>query len=293
MTTKFFTLIVIILLPAMKAEAQDVSADLRDLSFYADAMIHASVPAHRMRAAGEFYRLFKSYLGTPAGASDAMKDLPWLTVVAPPDSLFRVITWQVQETENFRYYGFIQDMKDPDHSFVELTDTRPLNSESALYDQASWYGAIYYGLQPFRTDEKEEAYLMLGFNAHTNTQNQRVADILRINDSGISLGLPVFVLNDSSEIKSRIILEYSDAASATMRFDREKELLIYDHVIPINTPEGPALVPDGSYHGFRYRKGMWHFVDSVFNVIVKDPPGGKAPEKEKRDLFGREVKKKD
>jgi hypothetical protein len=210
--------------------------------------------------------------------------------VTPTDSLFRIITWQVEEAEEFRYSGFLQPMKMAGLALTELKDSRALKSEYALHDPGSWYGALYYGIQPFKTTDGQDAYLVLGFNAHTKQLNQRVADVMVWNGNTVTFGMPVF--SDSSEVRSRIILEYTDAASATMRFDREKELLIYDHVITIETPEGPALVPDGSYHGFQYRKGLWHFIDTVFNIKVDQPPGGKPKDAVKRDLFGREMDRK-
>ncbi len=278
------------LLVTLSISAQDSSR--AELSFYADALVNSSRPENRIRAAGEFYSRFKTYISTPESISNSFQDLPWLSVVTPADSTFRVITWQVEENDAFRYYGFIQFLSEEDLSHIELRDTRSLNSEYAAYDKDTWYGSVYYGIQPFVTTDKKIIYIILGFNAHTKQINQRVADILTIQDSNLAFGMPLFFTNDTTEVKSRILMEYADAASATMRFDREKELLIYDHVIPINTPEGPALVPDGSYHGFAYKKGMWHFIDTVFDVISEQPPGGREKESTKRDLFGREAGKK-
>jgi hypothetical protein len=168
-----------------------------------------------------------------------------------------------------------------------------LNSEDAPFDPTTWYGAIYYGIQPFKTEERQDAYLLLGFNAHTSNLNQRVAEVLSFSGNDVELGLPVFATENSTEKKHRVIVEYSDAAYGTMRFDRDNELLIFDHIIPVDTPEGPALVPDGSYHGYKYRKGEWEFVDKVFNTVVDEPPGGRPAQKEQKDLFGREMKKND
>lgn len=263
---------------------------LKDLSFYADAMVHASKPENRIHAAGEFNRRFIEYLQTPESNENMLKDLPWLSVVVPQDTAFRLITWQLEENETYKYYGAVQFTAT--NSLIILNDTRSLNSEQGNYNQNTWYGALYYGIQHFVTTDKKDAYMVLGFNADTKQINQRVADILQISENQVTLGMPVFFINDTVDIQNRVIINYSDAATATMRFDREKEQLIYDHVIAINTPEGPALVPDGSYHGFEYKKGMWNFIDMVFNVKVDEPPGGRPPQKEKRDLFGKEVRGK-
>lgn len=262
---------------------------LSELSFYADAMVHASKAENRIHAADEFNQRFIEYLRSPESLSNPLSDLPWISVVVPQDSAFRMITWQLAENETYKYFGVVQVTAS--NSLIILNDTRSLKSESGTHNQDTWYGGLYYGIQHFVTADKTNAYVVLGFNADTKQINQRVADILTIAGDEVTFGMPVFFINDTVEVKNRIVMNYSDAASATMRFDREKEQLIYDHVITITTPEGPALVPDGSYHGFEYKKGMWHFIDMVFNVKVDEPPGGRPAQKEKRDLFGREVKK--
>ena len=278
----------VFLAPGMQAQTEHDA-----IAFYADVMVHASKPTHRMYASREFYRLFKEYISLPEAREEVLGELPWVTTVIPADSSFRIITWQVEEEQEFRYYGFIQFPDNEDRPLIELHDTRVLNSDQAIHDKDTWYGAIYYGIQPFKTKEKDDAYLLLGFNAHTKTLNQRVADVLTVSTGNVVLGKPVFTQDESAETKSRVILEYTDAAYATMRFDREKELVIFDHVIPIDTPEGSVLVPDGSYHGYKYKRGKWVFIDKVFDVIVEEPPGGREPEKIQKDLFGREVKKND
>lgn len=283
-----------ILLTALAMQALSLLAQSElpsDLSFYGDVMVHASQPDNRKRASAEFHRLFSQYLKTPESKYSALTNLPWVTVIAPADSTFRIITWQVEEeVQKYSYYGFIQHLK-ADQPPSELKDARSLNAEFGTFDQNTWYGAIYYGVQSFQTQSGSDAYMVVGFNAGDEQVNHRVADILTLDEMMVKLGMPVFVNDSLQETKDRIILTYSDAGSATMRFDREKELLIYDHVIPINSPTGLLLVADGSYHGYKNDKGMWHFIDSVFNVIMEEPPGGRPPETTKRDLFGREIKK--
>jgi hypothetical protein len=71
-----------------------------------------------------------------------------------------------------------------------------------------------------------------------------------------------------------------------MRFDREKRMIIYDNVIPVDTPEGPTLVPDGSYFGYQYANGQWELVNKVFTLKLDAPPGGRPKEEIQRDIFG-------
>src|SRR5690606_30475383 len=156
------------------------------------------------------------------------------------------------------------------------------NSESATYTPEQWYGGLYYGIQPFTSHDGKEAYVLLGFDAHNTRLNRRVADILWFDGEKATLGMPVFWADTLGQtFRNRVIVEYSDAAAATMRFDREKQMLIYDHLIPIQTPEGPAMVPDGSYHGYQYNNGYWELINKVFNLKLDEPPGGRPKEAEK------------
>jgi hypothetical protein len=201
-----------------------------------------------------------------------------------------VITWQVEEADGvFSYHGFVQWASGNPSPPLELHDTRPLKSESGVFTPETWYGAVYYGIQPFETKDDQTAYLILGFNADNAEFNQRVADVLQIDGQNVLFGMPVFI--DTAAVRNRIILNYSDAGRATMQFDREKNMMIYDHVITITSPSGPVVVADGSYHGFEWKKGEWHFINNVFTLIMDEPPGGKPAESVKRDLFGRETEK--
>lgn len=263
-----------------------------DLVFYADIMVHAARPEHRMRAADSFHHYFKDRLHEATALTRLFSEMPWIVVVAPDDSSFQIVTWQVQERESARYYGYIlfRDERAP----VALRHTRTLRSELAPYDQDTWYGALYYGIQSFRTSGGSSAWVLLGFNAADGTKNQRVADILTMDNGSIRFGMPLFESpHKGEEPRSRILLEYAEAASATMRFDRDRSMLIYDHVIAIQTPQGPALVPDGSYHGYVLKKGSWQFVDDVFENAPNTPPPGTGKERQNRDLFGRDIGKRD
>jgi len=268
--------------------AQPSDSAMLDLRFYADVMVNGARPDTRLRAETAFYTDFKNYLDRNPAWDHNLDELDGLTIIVPSDSTFRLITWQIEGDNVYRYRGFVHFRPDATRPVIELQDTRPLNSESSAFTAGQWYGAIYYGIEPFRRDDGSLAYVVLGFNAYTQTLNQRVADVLIVDDTSVTLGDPVFWADSvRSDLKNRIILEYADASAGTMRFDREKQLLIYDNVIPINTPEGTTLVPDGSYHGYHYRQGKWEFIDKVFTLRLDTPPGGRAKEDVQRDLFGR------
>jgi hypothetical protein len=268
------------------------------LAFYLDVMINAGQAQHREVAHQAVYQRLRKILEKPDARTMQFDSLAGIQVVAPEDSTFRLFTWQLRTSDStFHYYGFIQPLTDS-LPFVELKDTRSLRSEYSGYDQDTWYGALYYGITTFHTATGEPRYLVLGFNAHNARTNIKVADVLYYSSSGVRFGDQSFIQSDSSgtDIKSRVILEYADAAAGRMQFDRQRGILAFDHVITIFTdgPEaGPLQVPDGSYHGYQLEEGRWHFIEKLFTTTVDEPPGDdKEEDPVKRDLFGRPVKDK-
>ena len=260
--------------------------EMGDLAFHADVMTNASRPEHRLKAADEFRAEFIKSLGEIGSLRTDFGDLEWIRQLTVPDSSLRLFTWQVEGADQaFTYYGVIQMN---DGQVIQLHDKRSLSSEYAKYDQNTWYGALYYGIEPFEL-EKEQAYVVLGYNANSPSTDQKVADVLQVADGKAMFGAPVFTVEKegaSPDTKSRIVIEYNQAAVGRIRFDRENQRLVYDHIILIDGgPEGPIFVPDGSFHAFEYKKGKWEYVDKLFHHSVDKPPGDGL--KDDGDLVGR------
>ena len=261
--------------------------DMSLLAFNADVMMNASKAEHRASAAEQFRSAFIKSLGTDGSFSNTYIELEWIRQLVAPDSMMRIFTWQVEGANaNFTYYGVIQTNTG---ELIQLHDKRSLSSEYATYDQNTWYGALYYGVETFETKDDQKAYIVLGYNANTPKTEQKVADVLQLADGKAVFGAPVFTVEAEGtppDTKSRIILEYNEAAVGRIQFDREQKRLIYDHIILIDGgPEGPIFVPDGSYHAFEYKDREWRFIDKLYNHAVDKPPGDGI--KDDGDLLGR------
>ncbi len=269
-------------------KAQHLDSLEQDLAYYSDAMTNLSTPAHRVRSAEIFHHKMIEALSVDSSFAHPFNSLEWCQIISPPDETFRMMTWQLEIDDNkYRYFGLVQKS---DGSIIELHDKRPLRSEYASFDQNTWYGSLYYGIEEFKNDKNASVYLILGFSISSGSTNKKVADVLQFVDGGVKFGSPVFVMpgeDGGEDVKSRILLEYASSASGRMQFDREKNMLIYDHVILINAGfEGPLWVPDGSFHGFEYKDGSWEFIDKVFQTTVDKPPG-EGLEKSDRDILGK------
>ena len=191
---RLFGLLVLIWLGTVVMDAQSDAGV--DLLFYADVMSNAELPESRMRAQKQFRKLLLEEL--QSGAVTEYDSIPWHQSIVPADSSFRLFTWQLEQTAgDFKYFGVI-DLSGG--QLVELQDKRKLNSEFSKYDQATWYGALYYGIESFQQEDGTTAHMLLGYNANDLATNIKVADIMTLNGDKVSFGAPVFKnLTDNGE----------------------------------------------------------------------------------------------
>ncbi|MBP6825445.1 MAG: hypothetical protein KA165_02700 [Saprospiraceae bacterium] len=222
-----------------------------------------------------------------------------VSILAPPDSSFRVFTWQLFVNDStYRYYGAIQMNSGElklfpfiDRSF-EFED-RPV-SEQLAPDR--WYGALYYNIRQFDTKEGRK-YLLFGFDAYEFFNKRKVIEVLSFDKTGKPVfGAPVFDRTDAKVAEHRLLLEYSAEASVRVNWDEQYQMVLFDHLITVPSPFGRGFtnVPDGSYDGLRFEKGRWKYIDKVFNDVMSEAP---FPEpvldnRKDKDLMGREKKKK-
>ncbi len=288
-------LIITVFLSGIPLHGQESSPDMY---FYADVMINASNAQHRKFAADEFHKSFIETLRDSASLNMSFDSLKWVSKVAPEDGAFRLFSWQLKEDkDNFKYFAVLQKA---DGSIIEFKDTRPVLNGFELreFDHNTWYGALYYGVFPFKY-KKQTAYILLGYNGHNSVTNQKYADVLLLEGDKAVLGAPVFVkkLEKDEERRNRIMIEYADAAAGRIQFDREKKMIVFDHLITIfaeGPGQGAVPVPDGSYEAYELKGKEWVYIEKVFNQVMDKPPREQPvlEGREGKDLFGRKKQDK-
>jgi hypothetical protein len=247
----------------------------------------------RMLACHQMIRVLKTALKTQNSFSYPFQRLKAISILAPPDSTFRIFTWQLFVNDStYRYYGAIQ-MAGKELKLYPLIDRGheiedPLSVE-LTHDR--WLGSLYYALVPFGT-KKQAKYLLCGFDGYSFFEKQKIVDVLSFDANG----KPVFgaeVFDWPADYKpapdqKRIILQYSSEAKVRCNFDPLYDMVLFDHLIPFATSFGTfAMVPDGSYDGLKLEKGRWKYINKVFNDSQLEAPSV-APEQEKgKDILGR------
>jgi hypothetical protein len=225
-----------------------------------------------------------------------------VSVMYPPDSTFRIFTWQLFVNDSvYKYYGAIQR----NNSQLDLV---PLIDRSADLEEADvpyailtpdrWYGALYYNIRQFDTKQGRQ-YMLFGLDAYSFFNRRKVIDILQFGKDGKpGFGAPVFnrTASQAGQPNQRLILEYSAEATIRCNWDEQYQMVLFDHLISMPSPFGRGMtwVPDGSYDGLKWEKGRWQYIEKVFNDVMEEAPtvvpvldGDKQ-----RDITGRPKKQK-
>ncbi len=299
-----------VLLSCFSASAQAgkiAEADLPVLKEFEDTlalcgffMVNDSLPENRFGSCKKLITTLVQALKTENSFNYPFDRLKTVSILYPADSTFRIFTWQLYvDVNDYRYYGAIQ-MNTPTLQLYPLID-RSFEVESQEFDILSpdhWYGALYYNLRHFDTQEGRK-YLLFGFNGLNLFNKQKLVDVLSFKDGQAVFGAPVFVEEDpktgAQTIRNRIVKEYSAEASMKLNYDEAWGLIIFDHLTEMagSYGQGLAMVPDGTYEGYKLENSRWHWVEKIWTEEMDEAP---RPEpildgRSDRDIFGIQKKK--
>jgi hypothetical protein len=265
------------------------------LGLLAYAFVNDSLPENRFGAVQVFIPKLVKALKHRGSFDYPFEQLHTVSIQYPADSTFRIFTWQLYvDKDNYRYYGAIQ-MNTPDLQLFPLVDRSfqlDQDLEQAVLDPDKWYGSVYYNLYTVATSTQTH-YLLFGYDGYEFFRKRKLVDVLTFKDGKPQFGAPVFVHSDDQgerTTKNRLLFEFSAAASMRCNYDLVHEMIIFDHLTPVNGEydEGEVHIPDGTYSGYRLVGDRWEYVEKVFHEVLDEAPrptpvlGSKV-----KDIFGR------
>ncbi len=301
MKARIFSLAILFfagLFQANPLAAQDDSLALR-VQFLARQLID-STPQIREQAHARLTEALMKLLQQPKSEERSFEALQTISLQTPPDSSFRFFTWQCEMADgSYRHGGILQRREDPQNP-IALRDQPPQArfSEYTSDYADSWIGGICYALHPFQTEDGQTAWLAFFYDSHSPFIARKWMDVIWFDeDQNLRFGLPVFSMPDEFggfDKHSRVLMEYYRYAATRFAYEDELGLVIKDHIVPygmLPDRSAPAPVPDGSYEGFRYEKGLWIYNDKIFHQVLQDdeyPRPFPVLDKQKgRDILGR------
>lgn len=286
-------------------QAQDAAGDFSRgesrLNELAIAMQEGPSPDERVAAAMEMHRVLGEQLKTAGSWEYPFQGVAPLSVQLDPEGKIRLFSWQVMgEPGQFSHFGYLQTEANP-------TEPVPLASRGhemfpsaeAERSDRDWMGQIYYRILPFQ-HKGERHWVLFGFSSGDGVNSRKIAEILRLEEQGRPVfGVPLFRLPEGEgrgeRRLCRIVLDYAAESQVTLNFDPGLEMILFDHLTPYADGRPGArmrYIPDGTYSGYRLKRGQWHFVEQLANETLDEAPVP-APvldSRKGRDIMGRDRK---
>ena len=283
-----------------RAEATTLSEFEQKLQAAATLMLRSRQPELRLAGFDSLRVGLPRALDLAGGRDYAFAKLEGVSQVADPSGTWRMFTWQYFVNDSTYRYGGLFVPNAPEAPVVALSDRAQELSVETDFELTpdQWYGAVYYGVEPFTLADGRPAWVLFGFDAEGYYVRRKVADVLSFDRrGGPRFGAEVFVgaEGNAAVVRSRIILEYRTDARVRLSYDPELGGIVHDRLVVGPAPKpglAPANVPDGSYDGFTLdpAAGQWVYREEYFDRVISTEPPRPNPilgTEEQRDLFGR------
>lgn len=248
-----------------------------------DSMLDGKSQMARVKSVVKFIPLLVKTLKLDGSFYYRFDTLKFMYTFTPSDEKFRLYNWNVKFADGtFRYYAVLQMNPENGFKLIPLYDKvekEYFHVDDTTFNSESWYGAQYYQLFHKRIHRKDY-YFMLGWDGYKLSSTRKIIEVLSFDEDGKPVfGAPLFKIGD--ELKYRMIFEFKPDAIMTLKYDPERELIIYDNLVPPNeNSKGKyfTYVPDGTYDFLKFnkRKDYWEKEEMLFNEKKDSSPAEDA-----------------
>lgn len=183
------------------------------------------------------------------------------------DGQVQIFTWHVKDNpDSFRYFGFVQIAQRRGRIKVyELQDNGKAQRNLTNLEQSveNWCGKLYYSI--LTTQHKRATYYTLLGMDFNNSRSV----IKTIESVSVDRQKPYFekeLFFNGTDKTDRVVLEYSNQVSISVRYDPGIDMITYDHLEPLNpvyTSNYEFYTPSGSYDGLEFTDGIWVLHEDV------------------------------
>ncbi len=246
------------------------------LKVLSSQIINGITPADRLAADSNFTKMFVRALKIKNSFHYPFDSLVSISKLVPPDSSFKIVTWQMNVNDEVtRQHGAIQmNTKDGSLSLLPLIDKseNTKNIIDTVSNNFGWIGAVYYQLVQKQASGKNY-YTLLGYDENNMSSNKKIVEVLTFENGSPVFGGKYFSpLNEIfANSGSRFILEYKKNSGPRLTYDNDLNMIVYEHLISeTNEPQKKyTYIPDGDYEGLQWKDGKWIHVDKIFTQKLK------------------------
>jgi len=210
-------------------------------------------------------KIWKKLLPNPRTFDYPFDSLDKAGILKSPDDKLKLYNWNLPyEMGEHDYFCFIQyKPTDSDKQMLlfELEDKSDNmeKPEQKILKGNEWYGALYYKIIPIETRFDEVYYTLLAYDPNDYLTSKKIVDVLHFEKNKPVFGASIF--KNQREISNRLIFEYGQFASMMLKYDENKEMIVYDHLSPSEPKykgDREFYGPDFSYDGLKYENGVWN-----------------------------------
>ena len=209
-----------------------------------------------------------SYVKTDSVFTHRFTNLRYLGQIMSPDSLLKIITWNlVLENEPGRYYCYFirKGLQGQSNKIYRLSvgyNESPVKTDTT-YTESDWYGALYYDLKPYNVDN-QRCWVLLGIDYGNGYITRKIIDVLTFSSEGsIIFGRKWF--DSGGTLQYRAVFEYASNAMMSLRFKSDNSI-VFDHLVPFSAThkeDHQYYGPDYSFDAYNYKDGIWHLTINV------------------------------
>ena len=222
----------------------------------------------RIRINDSIRLIIDGYVKSDTVFSHRFTNLRYLGQIMSPDSLLKIITWNlVLENAPGRYFCYFIRKQEPGESnkIYRLSasyNENPVKTDTT-YTESDWYGALYYDLKPYKTNDKS-FWVLLGIDYGNAFISRKIIEVLSFApDNSIIFGRKWFASGE--EIKFRDVFEYASNAMMSLRFKSDSSI-VFDHLVPFSAShkdDRQYYGPDYSFDAYNFKNGLWKLIINV------------------------------
>ncbi len=198
-----------------------------------------------------------------------------VSILQPSDLSFRIFSWFVPLSDGtFRYYGAIQlPTTDGSLRLFPLSDATAQTTDfNAITGPKQWIGARYYEIIPMIYNGRLPYFILLGWKGHSAKSTKKIIDVLSFQDGNPVFGKAVFENRKEQALQNRVVFEYTRQHTMTLTYDRKVQMIVFDHLVPIDpemTGRYEYYAGDSSFDAYKINYSKLSLVE---NVPLKNPP---------------------
>ncbi|MFO8234093.1 MAG: hypothetical protein R6U04_01625 [Bacteroidales bacterium] len=235
------------------------------LNAYFDTLANSQSETERININEKILDTIRKVVKHPDSFEYSFDSIENAGILTSNDKKLRLYNWNLPFNDGLHEYFCILQYKPAKDSEVKIFELKDQSDsieepESAILSYPNWYGALYYDIIPIQSRTNETYYTLLAYDMNDYLTDKKIIEILKFDKED----KPIFgasIFKNREEISNRIIFEYGEFASMTLKYHEDKDMIVYDHLSP-SSPEyedqREYYGPDFSYDGLKYENGIWN-----------------------------------